>query len=145
MSPRTLLIIAVTCLAAGAAAFLLMRPPSTQATGTPPPQGAALVSITMPSDLTTRQGQGQTAFEAKCSACHGPNATGRQDMGPPLIHKIYEPSHHGDGAFLRAVRQGVRGHHWTFGDMPPVDGLTNADVAAIVDFIRAVQRKNGID
>lgn len=33
-------------------------------------------------------------------------AGGRQGMAPPLIHIHYEPGHHGDSAFLRAVRQG---------------------------------------
>ncbi len=83
-------------------------------------------------------------FETKCAACHGVNAVGQNGVAPPLIHKIYEPSHHGDESFQRAVAQGVRGHHWSFGDMPPVDGLTRADVAMIVAYICTVQVANGI-
>ncbi len=65
-------------------------------------------------------------------------------MAPPLVHKIYEPSHHGDEAFQRAVADGVNGHHWPFDDMPPVKGLTRGDVAMVVIYIRDLQRANGI-
>jgi len=37
---------------------------------------------------------------------------------------------------------GVR--HWRFGDMPPVEGLSRRDVAAIVAYVRELQRANGI-
>jgi cytochrome c1 len=43
------------------------------------------------------------------------------------------------------VRNGVRSHHWGFGDMPPIDGLTDADVTNVVAYVRALQRENGID
>ena len=65
--------------------------------------------------------------------------------GPRLIHKIYEPNHRGDFAFLCAVRQGSWSHHRRFDDMPPQPRVTDADVGAIVKFIREVQRANGID
>ena len=43
-----------------------------------------------------------------------------------------------------AVRSGVRPHHWDFGPMPPVPGLTDAQVASIVAFVREQQRAAGI-
>ncbi len=67
------------------------------------------------------------------------------DKGPPLIHVIYEPSHHADMAFVMAMRNGVRAHHWPFGDMAPVEGLSLADMEAIIAFVREVQVANGID
>ncbi|SPH18256.1 hypothetical protein DEA8626_01788 [Defluviimonas aquaemixtae] len=60
------------------------------------------------------------------------------------MHKIYEPSHHGDAAFLVAVRNGVRQHHWDFGNMLPVEGLTDGDVKYIVRYVRELQFENGI-
>jgi hypothetical protein len=48
-------------------------------------------------------------------------------------------------SFLMAVTQGVRAHHWTFGDMPPQEGLTQGDVRAIVAYVRELQRFNGIE
>ena len=65
-------------------------------------------------------------------------------MGPPLVHVIYEPSHHGDAAFVLAVRPGVRAHHWPFGNMLPVEGVSDRAVADIIAYVRALQRANGI-
>lgn len=107
--------------------------------------GAALVAVSLPDAFTGKQQFGATAFEANCAACHGVNGAGREGMGPPLVHIIYEPSHHGGQSFHLAVMNGVRGHHWPFGNMPPVDGLTTGDVDAIVDYVRALQRANGIN
>lgn len=48
-------------------------------------------------------------------------------------------------AFQMAVVQGVRAHHWPFGDMPPQEGLTRADVRNIIAYVRELQRANGIE
>jgi mono/diheme cytochrome c family protein len=116
--------------------------PSPQAAVMP---GAPLVQVTLPDALTENAQIGQRIFDANCATCHGPNASGREGMAPPLVHKIYEPSHHGDESFQLAVAQGVRAHHWRFGDMAPVTGLTRADVALVVEYVRELQRANGIN
>ena len=110
-----------------------------------PESGAALVSLQLPDTLSTNAEMGKTAFDAKCAACHGPNAAGQEGVAPSLVHKIYEPSHHADEAFQRAVAIGVRQHHWPFGSMPPVEGLTRGDVKMIVTYVRELQRANGIN
>lgn len=86
---------------------------------------------------------GEAKFNAHCSSCHGPRASGTPN-GPPLVHKIYEPNHHGDAAFLRAAEFGVKAHHWEFGNMPKIDGVTAADVEQITRYIRWLQRQAGI-
>ncbi len=86
---------------------------------------------------------GQALFNQKCALCHGPRGVG-SPQGPPLVHKYYEPGHHSDLAFVLAVRRGVRAHHWRFGDMAPVPGLSDADVRAVIDYVRALQRAKGI-
>lgn len=48
-------------------------------------------------------------------------------------------------SFQLAMIQGVRAHHWSFGDMPAVIGLAPADVEPIIAYVRAVQRANGIN
>ncbi len=106
--------------------------------------GPAMVEVRVP-ELTALQKEGQQAFEAKCSKCHGLNAAGQGGVAPPLIHKIYEPSHHGDAAIARAARMGAQQHHWPFGDMPAVAGITDAEISVITAYIRAVQRANGIN
>ncbi len=105
---------------------------------------AGIVIVVLPENLTEEVFIGKRAFDATCAGCHGANAAGQDGVAPPLVHKIYEPSHHGDAAFHRAALQGVRAHHWGFGDMPPVEGLTRADVDAIVAYIRELQRANDI-
>jgi mono/diheme cytochrome c family protein len=106
--------------------------------------GGALVDIVLPSGLSDKERLGENAFNEKCAACHGINAVGQDGVAPPLVHVIYEPSHHGDEAFHRAVANGVQAHHWPFGNMPPIDGLTKADVDAVIAYIRALQRANDI-
>lgn len=86
---------------------------------------------------------GAALFATHCAACHGPGAAG-SDKGPPLVDKIYEPSHHDDASFRRAVRQGVRAHHWSFGDMPPLPGVSDDEAGRIIDHVRALQRAAGI-
>ena len=98
-----------------------------------------------PDELTAEATMGERAFNAVCADCHGERGAGKAGFGPPLIHKIYERSEHGDAACHLAVRNGVRAHHWTFGDMPPQSGLTTADVNTIVAYVREVQRANGIE
>lgn len=102
-----------------------------------------MVQVILP-ELGSDFAIGARAFTAKCASCHGPSAGGLDGAGPPLIHNIYEPSHHADAAFFRAAEVGVRAHHWTFGNMPPIDGITRAEIGQIVKYLRAVQRANGI-
>ena len=104
----------------------------------PPANG----DLAMP-DLTVAAKNGKQSFAENCAACHGTNAAGSSN-GPPLIHQIYEPSHHGDRSFYRAVRAGVTAHHWRFGNMPPITTVSKQDVDNIIVYIREVQRANGI-
>ncbi|CUK10289.1 putative bifunctional cbb3-type cytochrome c oxidase subunit II/cytochrome c [Ruegeria denitrificans] len=132
------------CTVATVAAFITLRPGSIQeAAPREALEGDAMVAIQMP-PIEGNAAIGQRVFEVSCASCHGVNAVGVEGAGPPLIHKIYEPSHHADEAFQRAVSQGVRSHHWQFGDMPPAEGLTRGDVAMVIAYIREIQRANGI-
>ncbi len=109
------------------------------------PQGAPIVQVALPAQFSPEAQLGQRAFEAKCAACHGANAAGQNGVAPPLIHRTYEPNHHSDMAFVMAAQNGVRAHHWPFGNMPPVEGLTRADIQAIVAYVRELQQANGIN
>ena len=133
--------VAIAVLAGG---YLVMRAPSDREVQAGPASGSAIVAISLPDTFSDSARIGQTAFNAKCAACHGPTAGGIEGAGPPLVHVIYEPSHHADVAFFRAAEMGVRAHHWTFGNMPPVEGITRAEIGEIVAYLRAVQRANGI-
>lgn len=86
---------------------------------------------------------GEELFNSKCAKCHGLKGTGTGD-GPPLVHRIYEPGHHADFSFRRAMSMGVRAHHWRFGDMEKVTGLTAPEVELIIKYIRGIQQDAGI-
>lgn len=108
-----------------------------------PSTGAPLVSVTVPALSQTAQA-GKAAYDARCAECHGVNAAGQDGIAPPLVHKIYEPGHHGDISFQLAARNGVRAHHWPFGDMPPVEQIGDAEIATIITYVRELQAANGI-
>lgn len=93
--------------------------------------------------LTPRAAAGQKIFNQNCSACHGVNGQGSL-AGPPLIHSIYNPGHHGNGSFSRAVTKGVQQHHWSFGNMAPLKHIGFGQLSGILAFVREVQSQNGI-
>ena len=86
---------------------------------------------------------GEELFNTNCSVCHGLNAAGTS-QGPTLIDRIYHPGHHPDFSIRNAVSKGVRQHHWVFGDMAPVAGVSPNDVEKIICYVREVQRANEI-
>ena len=100
------------------------------------PKGAAAPA---PADLQV----GEQKFVANCAVCHGAGGVGTT-QGPPLVHKIYEPNHHGDAAFQKAAANGVKAHHWQFGDMPKIEAVKPDDVEQIVKYIRWLQKQAGI-
>ncbi|MFW8595043.1 c-type cytochrome [Cribrihabitans neustonicus] len=144
-----------TKLAAAAAGILIggivlwsvLRPgpePAVAPPGGGPAQGAAMAEVRLPAALSEDAQIGKSVYEAKCASCHGANAAGQEGTAPPLVHKIYEPGHHSDAAFLLAAKNGVRAHHWRFGNMPPVPGVTDAEVRYVVRYVRELQEENGI-
>lgn len=141
--------IAVAVIAAGGWYWAQGRT-ETPAAATPAGQaaapGAPLAEVVVPAEFSPPARQGETYFDAACASCHGANAAGQKGVAPPLVHRIYERAHHGDMAFVLAARNGVRAHHWPFGDMPPVEqALTDAELGAIVAYVRELQRANGIN
>lgn len=113
---------------------------SQQAVGMTP---EAMVALSADASLPDSLMAGRATFEVHCRECHGQAATGTE-KGPPLVHRVYHPGHHADPAFYLAPLQGVRAHHWGFGDMPPVEGVTRDEVGRIVAYVRWLQRQAGI-
>lgn len=86
---------------------------------------------------------GMQVYNQTCVVCHGPNGTGT-DQGPPLVHIVYEPSHHSDDAFRTAVTQGVAPHHWDFGPMPAIPSVDDEEIDAVIAYVRSLQEAEGI-
>lgn len=94
-------------------------------------------------EMTPRLQLGLMNYAVSCAFCHG-KTTGGSDSGPTFIHRIYLPGHHTDGHFFTAAKRGTIAHHWKFGDMPPVEEANDAQLELIIEYIRAVQRVNGL-
>jgi mono/diheme cytochrome c family protein len=97
-----------------------------------------------PGPVPDELAEGEQLFNQNCARCHGTLAAG-SDSGPPLLHTVYQPNHHADIAFQRAVALGVPAHHWRFGNMPPVPGVDEAAVERIIGYVRWLQRGAGIE
>jgi mono/diheme cytochrome c family protein len=100
------------------------------------------VDVKVP-ELSVIASRGKMSFDANCAQCHGENAAG-SEQGPPLVHKIYNPGHHSDGAFLIARQRGVPRHHWNFGNMPSQPQISEAVMKDITRYVRELQIANGI-
>lgn len=87
---------------------------------------------------------GAGLYAQACASCHGAGLRGTK-QGPPFLDAIYRPGHHADAAFFLAVKGGARQHHWNFGNMPSVQGLSDPQIEAIVAFVRERQHAAGID
>lgn len=141
---KTATIIGAAALVAGLGfMFWPVAEDTTQSAGAT--KGAALAEVVVPETLSQNAQIGERAYTANCATCHGANAAGLDGIAPPLVHIIYEPSHHGDESFQRAAALGVQSHHWRFGNMPPVEGITRGDVTMIIAYVRELQSANGIN
>ena len=140
-------------LVSGIAVFSLelMKPSQPMGHSMTPPDlsgiedGAPIADVTISASFSENAVIGQRIFEAKCADCHGANAAGQKGIAPPLVHKVYGPSHHSDMAFVLAAKNGVRAHHWQFGNMPRIEGITDGEVKLVATYVRELQRENGIN
>lgn len=85
---------------------------------------------------------GQAVYANSCASCHGLDLEGT-NKGPSHLSLVYEPGHHGDDAFRAAIANGSPQHHWNFGDMPPVEGLSADQVDDVIAYIRGEQERRG--
>jgi mono/diheme cytochrome c family protein len=102
---------------------------------------ARVARVTAP--VPERHQLGQQLFVTYCARCHGVGAVGTM-RGPTFLDRIYEPGHHSDEAFQVAVSNGVRAHHWNFGNMPRITGVTPDQVSEITAYVRWLQREAGV-
>ncbi|WP_290650173.1 cytochrome-c oxidase, cbb3-type subunit III [Aquisalimonas sp.] len=90
-----------------------------------------------PEDLVS---QGQERFETQCAACHGPDGTGRQQLGAPDLTDGYWTY----GGTLEAIKTSIR--EGRQGEMPAQEELLGEDrvhlLAAYVYSLSAHERDN---
>ena len=85
---------------------------------------------------------GEAIYANSCASCHGRDLEGT-NTGPSPLSIVYEPGHHGDEAFRAAIANGSPQHHWNFGDMPPVGGLSADQVDDVIAYVRGEQEQRG--
>lgn len=88
--------------------------------------------------------QGAEVYASSCASCHGADLRGTE-KGPSQLSIVYEPNHHGDDSYRSAIANGAPQHHWNFGDMTPVEGLSDDDVEAVIAYIRSEQQRQGFE
>jgi mono/diheme cytochrome c family protein len=88
--------------------------------------------------------EGDVLYRASCAACHGSDLRGTE-FGPSQLSVVYQPGHHSDESYMSAMTNGVPAHHWDFGDMAPISGLTQDDMDRIIAFVRENQRIEGFE
>ncbi|WP_419853663.1 c-type cytochrome [Candidatus Poriferisodalis sp.] len=110
--------------------------PAPTVTSDPPAPPTTAAALAIP--------DGAAVYQQYCAECHGADLRGT-DKGPSQLSIIYEPNHHGDYAYRVAIRDGVREHHWWFGDMPPVEGITDLEIEKVISFVRSEQERLGFE
>ena len=128
------LIAVLAVLGTGAALFFAKAQTKTRST--------IVATVNVPK-LSFQASTGKKTFDANCAGCHGVNGAGTES-GPPLLHDIYNPGHHSDAAFYRAVKFGVPKHHWNFENMQPLPNVSQSQVKFILYYVRELQVANGI-
>lgn len=93
---------------------------------------------------TGADSEGAQVYQESCASCHGSDLRGT-DRGPSQLSVVYEPNHHSDASYRAAIVDGVVAHHWGFGDMPPIDGLDDAQIDAVIAYIRTQQDEHGFE
>lgn len=89
-------------------------------------------------------GLGAGVYERSCASCHGADLRGTT-TGPSLLSIVYEPAHHSDESFRTAVTSGSPQHHWSFGPMPLVGGMSDDDIEAVIRHVREQQELHGFE
>ena len=77
---------------------------------------------------------GQTAY-ALCAACHQPDGKGRDGLAPPLAGSWWTNHRLPDFA-LRIVLNGMEGTPGYPGTMPPVQAMSDEQIAGILTYVR---------
>jgi mono/diheme cytochrome c family protein len=82
--------------------------------------------------------RGAATYRANCAQCHGGDLSGT-DRGPSLLEPVYGPDQLTDTELADAIRNGVDEALWDFGPMPANGALSDAQIDALIEFVRSEQ------
>jgi mono/diheme cytochrome c family protein len=87
--------------------------------------------------------RGEAIYGANCAQCHGADLAGTE-RGPSLLEPVYLRGELTDAAVADAIRNGVAERRWDFGPMPANGALSDSQIDAVVEFLRAEQEAVGV-
>jgi mono/diheme cytochrome c family protein len=87
--------------------------------------------------------RGAAIYGANCAQCHGVELEGTE-RGPSLLEPAYRSDELNDAAVADAVRNGAPERLWEFGPMPANGALSDAQIDAIIEFLRAEQGASAV-
>jgi len=94
--------------------------------------------------LTVRADDAKTLYERDCTKCHGADGKGDTKMGKKLGAKDYSDAkvqgELKDENAIKAIKEGLKDKEGK-SLMKPSDGLTDADIKGLVDYMRAFGKK----
>ena len=104
----------------------------------------ASLSAACSSNEPSETADGATVYAENCASCHGADLRGTA-QGPSQLSIVYEPNHHSDDSYRAAIRNGAPQHHWAFGNMPAIQGITDDEIELVIQFIRQQQETLGFE
>jgi mono/diheme cytochrome c family protein len=125
-------------------------PASAPPAASPPPAPAAgglnLAGVTFPAGVTAAMATaGQTLFtQQPCGACHGPNGTGMEGLGPNLTDTTWLNSDGGFDGIVQTITNGVPTPRASPAPMPPKGGnpaITDAQVRELAAYVFALSHR----
>ena len=101
------------------------------------------VALLIVGAVSVRAADAKENWEKSCAKCHGPDGKGKTKMGEKLAIKDYTDAKVQealkDDAMTKAIKEGVKDGDKTkmkaFGDV-----LTDADITALVGYIRSLRK-----
>jgi cytochrome c6 len=92
--------------------------------------------------LSSRAEDAKAIYEKECTKCHGPDGKGDTKMGKKLNVKDYTDAkvqaELKDEAAMKAIKEGLKDGDKTL--MKPAEGLSDADIKALVAYMRAFKK-----
>lgn len=87
---------------------------------------------------------GSDAYRTFCATCHGTDLRGTE-IGSSLRSIVYEPTRHDDAAFVVAIKEGAKAHHWDLNNMPRISAISDQEISAVIAYIRRIQNTEGFE
>jgi len=100
------------------------------------------VLVTAMAALSSRAEDAKAIYEKECTKCHGPDGKGDTKMGKKLSVKDYTDAkvqaELKDEVGIKAIKEGLKDGDKTL--MKPAEGLSDADIKALVAYMRTFKK-----